>query len=156
MDELESGALETDAIAVRALAETDLDDIVRIDQHLMGRPRREYYRDKIGAALRNSRLHMSLVAELDGMTVGFLMASMHYGEFGQVEPTAVLEAIGVHPEFRSRHIGSALMRQFLMNGKALGVERVRTEVEWSDTRLLEFLHRKGFSPAGRIVLERIT
>jgi len=152
--ELGPGRLDTDDVVVRTLNEKDLEPIVRIDSVAMGRTRHEYYRDKIAAALRDSRVRMSLVAELDGAVVGFLMAQLHYGEFGRPEPTAVLDSIGVHPEWREHHVGKALMRQFVMNAKALGVERVRTEVSWDDFALLAFLRREGFAPGSRLVVER--
>lgn len=152
--ELGPGRLDTDDVLVRTLNEKDLESIVGIDAAAMGRRRHEYYRDKVTAALRDSRMRMSLVAELDGVVVGFLMAQLHYGEFGRPEPTAVLDSIGVHPEWREHHVGKALMRQFAMNAKALGVEVVRTEVSWDDFSLLAFLRREGFAPGQRLVLER--
>src|SRR5262249_5451064 len=114
----------------RSLEERDLDAIVRIDASATGRPRREYYRDKVEQSLTGSRLRTSLVAELDGLVVGFLMANTYYGEFGQPEPTVVIDSLGVHHDFRGKHVGAALMRQFLMNARALGVSRLRTEVGW--------------------------
>ncbi|MBX7196907.1 MAG: GNAT family N-acetyltransferase [Sandaracinaceae bacterium] len=152
--ELGPGRLDTDEVLVRTLNEKDLEPIVRIDSAAMGRSRHEYYRDKVTAALRDSRVRMSLVAEMDGAVVGFLMAQIHYGEFGRPEPTAVLDSIGVHPEWRDHHVGKALMRQFTMNAKALGVEVIRTEVSWDDFSLLAFLRREGFAPGHRLVLER--
>lgn len=152
--ELGPGRLDTDDVLVRTLNEKDLESIVGIDAAAMGRRRHEYYRDKVTSALRDSRMRMSLVAELDGVVVGFLMAQLHYGEFGRPEPTAVLDSIGVHPEWREHRVGKALMRQFAMNAKALGVEVVRTEVSWDDFSLLAFLRREGFAPGHRLVLER--
>ena len=152
----EPGALATDAVVVRNMVESDLDAIVRIDAAAMGRARRDYYRDRVAAAMRDSRIHASLTAELDGMIVGFLMATLYYGEFGRPEPTAVIDSLGVLPGFKGKHVGRALMRQFLMNASALGVERVRTEVAWDDTELLGFFKRSGFALAGRLVLERTT
>jgi ribosomal protein S18 acetylase RimI-like enzyme len=152
--ELGAGELATDGVVVRTLAEADLDAIVRIDASAFGRARREYYRDKVSASLRDSRVHMSLVAELDGLVVGFLMAQTHYGEFGRAEPAAVIDSLGVHKDFQKRHVGAALMRQFLMNVRALGVERVRTEVAWNDLDLVRFFDHAGFKPGSRIVLER--
>jgi len=150
----EPGSLPTDAVTVRNLREGDLDPIVRIDAVAMGHPRRDFYKDRLRAALEESRIHLSLVAELDGMVAGFLMATLYYGELGRPEPTAVIDALGVHPEMRGRHVGEALMRQFLMNTGALGVEGIRTEVPWNDTTLVAFFDRHGFAPSGRIVLER--
>jgi ribosomal protein S18 acetylase RimI-like enzyme len=130
------GLLETDAITVRLLEERDLEAIVRIDASA-GRTRREYYRDRVSAAVKQSRIRTSLVAEVDGSVVGFLMAS-----------------IGVHVEFRGKKVGAAMMRQFMMNVKALNVRQVRTDVAWNDTELIHFFDKNGFVPGGRIVLER--
>jgi predicted N-acetyltransferase YhbS len=152
--ELEAGKLETDDVLVRALKEGDLDAIVRIDATASGRTRREYYRDKVAASLRDSRVHMSLVAEVDGLVVGFLMSEMHYGEFGRAEPAAVIDSLAVHKDFRKRHVGAALMRQFVMNARAFGVEKIRTEVAWDALELVRFFSREGFHPGKRIVLER--
>jgi ribosomal protein S18 acetylase RimI-like enzyme len=150
----EPGRLDTDAVKVRTLAESDLDAIVRIDAHALGRARKDFYRDKVSAALRDSRLRASLMAEIDGLVVGFLMAKLHYGEFGQPEPIAVIDALGVHPDFRGRKVGKALLRQFVMNLEALGVERIRTEVRWDDGDLVGFFAREGFAPAPFLVLEK--
>jgi ribosomal protein S18 acetylase RimI-like enzyme len=152
-DDIGDGLLATDAVSVRALRADDLDAIVRIDASATGRTRREYYRDKIDACLRGSRLQTSLCAELDGIIVGFLMATTHYGEFGQPEPTAVIDSLGVHTDFQHRHVGAALMRQFLMNARALGVSRLRTEVGWNEVELIRFFDRHGFKHGGRMVLE---
>jgi ribosomal protein S18 acetylase RimI-like enzyme len=153
-DREEAGRIDTDDVAVRSLAEGDLDSIVRIDANAVGRARRDYYRDRVTAALRDSRIRASLVAEVDGLVVGFLMATMHYGEFGRPEPAAVIDAIGVDPAFRGRKVAKALLRQFLMNAAALGVERVQTEVRWDDVDLVGFFSSQAFRPAGFVVLER--
>ncbi len=152
-DELGEGRLSTDEVVVRSLDERDLDAIVRIDASATGRPRREYYRDKVQQSLTGSRLRTSLVAEIDGLVVGFLMATTYYGEFGQPEPTAVIDSLGVHADFQRRHVGAALMRQFLMNARALGVAKLRTEVAWNEVELIHFFDRHGFKHGGRMVLE---
>lgn len=141
-------------VTVRVLREADLAAIVEIDASVMGRKRTEYYRDKLALALRESRIHLSFVAELKGKVVGFLMTRIYYGEFGRPEPTAVIDAIGVHGEFRGKNVGRTLMDEFINHAKALDVERIRTEVAWNDTALLRFLDHFGYVPGGRIVLER--
>jgi ribosomal protein S18 acetylase RimI-like enzyme len=81
------------------------------------------------------------------------MASTYYGEFGELEPTSVIDSLGVHKDFQHRHVGAALMRQFVMNARALGVAKLRTEVAWNDVELLRFFDRHGFKHGGRLVLE---
>jgi ribosomal protein S18 acetylase RimI-like enzyme len=150
---MNEGRLDTDHVLVRSLEERDLDAIVRIDASSTGRTRREYFRDKVAASLGGSRLRTSLVAELDGMVVGFLMATTYYGEFGQPEPTAVIDSVGVHRDFQRQKVGAAMMRQFLINARALGVARLRTEVAWNQVDLIRFFDRHGFKHGGRLVLE---
>ena len=152
---LEPGLLETDRIAVRGLRDDDLSAIVKIDASSMGRPREEYYRAKFREATEESGgPRTSLVAEVDGHAVGFLLAKVYFGEFGQAEPVAVIDSVGVDPRYRKQHIGQALLRQLLMNLQALRIERVRTEVDWEQLDLLHFLQRNGFAPARRFCLER--
>ncbi len=153
MDELPPGELPTDDVLVRTLTETDLEAIIRVDRQAMGRPRAEYYGAKVAAALKSGKLQTSLVAEVDGHVVGFMLAQLFYGEFGSAEQVAVLDSFGVDPRFRGQHVGSALMRQLVMNLGALGVERVETQVHHDQTDLLRFLTAAGFAPAPRLCLQ---
>lgn len=154
VDELPAGELETDRIPVRRLAPGDLDAVVRIDAASTGTTRRDFYRAKLGRALEDSSIQLSLAADLDGMVVGFLIVTFYYGEFGMPETVAVIEAFGVHPEYRGRKVAKALMRQLEMNLGALGVETVRTEVSWEQLELLGFLAHFGFEPAPRFCLQK--
>jgi ribosomal protein S18 acetylase RimI-like enzyme len=96
---------------------------------------------------------VSLVAEVEGIVAGCLIATIYYGEYGVVEPSASIDAVGVLPDFRGQQVGTALMRQLRLNLGALRIERVRTEVEWNDFGLLQFFGSFGFAPAGRLCLE---
>lgn len=147
----EPGTLETDAVTVRELTPDDLDAVVKIDALRSGRARGEYYQRKLDEA-QGSRPRISLAAELDGLMAGFLLGRLYYGEFGLPEPTAVVDSIGVHPELAGRHVGAALMRQLTMNMRSLGIESIRTEVEW-DSELVPFMAKQGFKPSPRLCLE---
>ena len=147
----ELAVIET--VVVRNLEHVDLPDVVRIDAEAMGRRRPEYFELMLMRALNFAGLQMSLVAEIDEQIVGYLIVSLYYGEYGLTEPTASVDAIGVHPEFRGRRVAHALMQQFRSNAAAIGVGVVRTEVEWDDFDLLGFFKSEGFAPAKRICLE---
>lgn len=149
----EPGCLETDAIEVRTLTEDDVDAVAKLDAKAIGRTRGEFFRRKIENALREPGMQMSLAAVVDGHVVGFLMAVVDYGEFGRVEPSAVLDAIGVDPDYRGKLIGTAMLRQLVLNLRALNIERIRTEVDWKQWDLLGFLQRSSFKPAPRLCLE---
>ena len=136
------------------MEERDVAAIVRLDRRITGRDRGAYYRRKAAEALRHAGVRVSLVAELDGVFAGFLMARVDYGEFGRTEPTAVLDTIGVHPDFVRRRVGRALLGQLLLNLESLRVERVLTELELGELELLSFFGRTGFTPSQRLSLEK--
>ena len=147
------GILETDAVLVRTMREEDLEAVVSIDAGATGRRRPRYFDLMIQRAVKQAGLQISLVAELGEQVVGFLIASLYYGEYGVTEPSASIEAIGVHPQYRGRHVGRALMRQLRLNLGALRITTLRTEMAWDDFELLAFFKKEGFAPAGRLCLE---
>ena len=150
------GPLARDRIPVRAMKEVDLRALVDIDRRITGRNRSDYFNRKLEEALYESDVRVSLVAELDGKPVGFIMARVDFGEFGRVEPIAVLDTIGVDPEYRKRGIGRALISQLFMNLITLRVEGIRTVIGWSDDQLVTFFDRCGFRPSQRLCLELAT
>src|SRR6516162_7618911 len=138
------GPLARDRIPVRTMVESDLRSLIAIDRRITGRDRSAYFRRKLTDALQDSDVRVSLVAERDGGPVGFIMARVDLGEFGRIEPTAVMDTIGVHPDYRGRGIGDALLSQLIVNLRTLRVERIRTEVDWRDQALLSYLERFNF------------
>jgi ribosomal protein S18 acetylase RimI-like enzyme len=147
------GPLARDRVPIRTVAEGDLSALIAIDRRITGQDRSHYFERKLEEALHESDIRVSLVAEQDGCPVGFIMARVDLGEFGRVEPTAVLDTIGVDPDFRQQGIGRALLSQLLVNLGTLRVERIRTEIDWSDLDLLAFLGSCGFGPAQRLCLD---
>lgn len=144
---------DVDGVAVRSLRPSDLEAVIALDARWSGRRREEYFGIKLQQNLNESGVKVSLAAELDGAFVGFLLARVFYGEFGRTERAAVLDTLGVHPDFRGRGVGRALLRQLRTNLGALGVPSLQTEVSWDDPHLLTFFHHEGFRPASRLCLD---
>jgi ribosomal protein S18 acetylase RimI-like enzyme len=149
----EIGALETDATCVRSMREDDLNAIVAIDAAASGRRRPRYFEVMVHRALTQMGLQISLVAEIDGRVVGFVIASVYYGEYGVVEPSASIDAISVDPASRGKNVGKALIRQLRLNLAALRIATLRTEVSWDHFGLLAFFRSQGFRPSRRLCLE---
>lgn len=147
-------ALSRDKIPVRSLQAEDMDAVLRIDRKINDQDRTEYYRRKFSEVLEESGVRISLVAELDDQVVGFIMARVDYGEFGQTDTAAVFDHIAVAPSARGHHVGPALMDQLLANLRTLRVQVVRTEVEWNQFDLNHFLERCGFRPAAQLALSQ--
>ncbi len=140
-------------IVVRTLAPGDRDAVIDIDGRVMGRRRTEFLEAKLRQAATDTGIAVSLVAETDGAVVGFLLARVYYGEFGITERVAVLDVLGVHPDFTGRGVGGALVDQLRTNLLGLGIRTLRTEVAWDDFDLIAFFHHERFEPAPRLCLE---
>ncbi|CAA7618787.1 GNAT family N-acetyltransferase [Magnetospirillum sp. SS-4] len=143
-------ALSRDRVPVRSLTEADFPFIVSIDRKVMRRDRSGYYKRKISEVTKETGVRVSLVAEVDGLFAGFVMARTEYGEFGRAHATAILDTIGVDPANAGQNVGRALMSQLLTNLSSLGVEKVQTQVAWNSFELLQFLARCGFTPSQRL------
>ena len=141
-------------IVVRSLKGTDISAINKIDSKLTGLDRSAYFASKFMEMLDDSGVRVSMVAEHQGGISGYIMARIDYGEFGQVEKAAVIDTIGVHPDFAGSGVGNELLFQLLLKLSSLQVELVRTKVEHENSDLRIFLSRRGFKPSQRLILTK--
>lgn len=142
-----------DELFVRSLRPGDLAAIVSIDERSVGRRREKFLAQKLEQAFSDTGVAISLAVELDDHVVGFLLARVYYGEFGVMEPAAVLDVIGVHPDYRGRRVAAALIDQLRTNLLGLGIPRLQTEVRWDSPDLIKFFEREGFRLAQRLCLD---
>jgi ribosomal protein S18 acetylase RimI-like enzyme len=140
-------------VFIRNLRPRDLESVTALDAKITGRRREEYFRIKLKQALADTGIMVSLAAEIDDSFVGFLLARVYYGEFGAMEQVAVLDTMGVHPDFQGRGVGTALLGQLRTNLLGLGIPQLQTEVSWDNPPLLAFFNRQGFEPAPRFCLD---
>jgi ribosomal protein S18 acetylase RimI-like enzyme len=147
------GPLARDRIPMRSMTERDLAALVAIDRRITGRDRTEYFKRKLREALYESGVRVSLVAEADARPVGFIMARVNLGEFGRTEPTAEMDTIGIDPDYRDRGIGRALLSQLFANLGILRVDKILTEVDWSNIELMAFLSHCDFKPSARLAFD---
>jgi GNAT superfamily N-acetyltransferase len=145
---------EHDRLIVRTLRASDGPRLACIDEQITGRNRQVWYEGKLRRALEGSDVKVSLGAEWNGLLVGAVLGSVHYGEFGLPQPIAILDTILVDQGYWNRGIATALLEQLFSNLQALGISRLRTEVAWNEHVLNGFLGERGFLPAPRLVLEK--
>ncbi len=139
---------------VRAMQPGDLAEIVRIDRAVTGRERSGYIGRRLMETMSDSAIRVSLTARLDGAIVGFLMARADWGDFGRTEPVAVIDTLGVEPEYGRRGVGRAMLLQLFANLEALRVERVETLISYHDRRTAGFFVGNGFEPSQRLAFVR--
>lgn len=141
-------------VVVRPLHQEDFNAVVEIDEKVFEQPRPEYYETKFARALdQKDRLVLSLVAEVDGKVVGFVMCELFVGEYGIPATTVTLDTIGIHPDYQRIGVGKQLMEEFIGHLRKAGVEKVNTLVDWNDWQLIRFFSANGFEPAKTINLE---
>ena len=117
---------------------------MRIDRGITGRERSGYIGRRLMETMSDSAIRVSLTARLDGVIVGFLMARADWGDFGRTEPVAVIDTLGVDPEYATRRgVGRAMLRQLFANLDALRVERVETVISHHDQRTAGFFIGNG-------------
>jgi len=143
-----------DTAPARSMVQSDISSMIRIDSKLTNRDRTAFFQAKLQEMLNESGIRVSLVVERDDVVVGYAMARLDYGDFGRVEPAAVLDTIGVHPDFAGQGVGRALLSQLLGNLAALQVNSVNTQLQWDNVSLLEFLATCGFVPTQNLVLTK--
>ena len=146
--------LARDTADIRPMSAADLADITRIVRGITGRDRHGYIGGLLAETLADSAIRVSLTARLDDVIVGFVMARADFGDFGRTEPVAVMDTIGVDPEYGHRGVGHALLSQLFLNLGALRIERVETQVAPRDLSLLGFLYDVGFAPSQRLAFAR--
>ena len=145
MDSLEN-------VTIRALKTEDLDAIVEIDKRVLGEDRKNYWERKL--KLTNSKSsQVSLVAEVEGEVVGFILGDVSGWEFGVPETIGWMDTIGVDPAYQKRGIAKALAHELIKNLKEIGVRTIYTLVSWDDWDLLQFFHAMGFTRGDMINLE---
>lgn len=139
-------------VKIRALTIKDLPAIIEIDQKVLGKPRPEYWKRKIEVSEFRPPL-ASLVAEIDGKVVGFILGDVSGWEFGVPDNTGMIETVGVDPAFQRQGIARLLSEELIRSFKLNGVQKINTLVEWNDWDLLQFFYAMGFERGRRINLE---
>lgn len=137
---------------IRTLKKDDLGAIVKIDEKVLGQNRKNYWERKL--ELMNNRFsQVSLVAEMEGDVVGFILGDVSGWEFGVPEKIGWIDTIGIDPGYQKRGLARALANELINNLKALGVKTIYTLVSWKDWDLLQFFHAMGFTRGDMINLE---
>jgi len=136
----------TSSLVIRALEDTDLGDIIAIDEKIGGQYRPDVWESRLSYYTRRDP-EASTVAEVDGNVVGFMLGEVRSGEFGLEEPTGWIEVLGVDPDFRGESIGTRLANRLLSHFRSCGARCVRTLVDEEMEGITQFFGSLGFEAA---------
>ncbi|MEW6375588.1 MAG: GNAT family N-acetyltransferase [Thermodesulfobacteriota bacterium] len=139
-------------VKIRPLKKEDLEAIVEIDQKVLGDERRDYWERKL-ELMKTKSSFVSLVAEVEGKVVGFILGDISGWEFGVPETIGWIDTIGIAPEYQKRGLATALAHELFKMLRAVGVKTIYTLVSWDDWDLLQFFHAMGFTRGDMINLE---
>ncbi|HER26159.1 MAG TPA: N-acetyltransferase [Rhodospirillales bacterium] len=141
-------------IKSRPLRPDDLDRVVHIDSQIGGRSRRLFFDKRLAAALANPRGFVALAVENSNrQLIGFAIARLHNGEFGDDHKIAMLDVIGVDPEIRHSGAGTLMLAHMEDRLKDLNIGELRTQIDWQDHELIQFFAANQFDLSFDQVLE---
>jgi len=142
-------AQATTDVRIRALNELDIGAIVKIDEKVTGQYRPDEWERRIAYYIRRDP-EASLVAEVNGAVVGFMLGEVRSGESGLEEPTGWVEVLGVDPSQQGKDIGRRLAEAMFQHFRGRGARSVRTLVDEGLThweQISRFFRSLGFEPA---------
>jgi len=95
----------------------------------------------------------SLVAEIRGKVVGYMVSYILPGGFG-LEKSAWIAMLGVNPKFMGQGIGDGMAREIFRFYREAGIKDIYTSVRWDSTDLLSFFKTLGFDRSNFINLHK--
>jgi len=139
-------------ILIRKMRKDDADDVSRIDAAITKAPSRLNFKPIVAEATKRNS-NASLVAEIRGRVVGFMISIITAGIFG-TDKIAWISMFGVDPKYMGQEIGKSLAKGIFEYYQEKGVKKIYTSVRWDSTDLLSFFKTLGFERSNFINLRK--
>ena len=141
-------------ISIRNAIESDLHAVISLD-NLGSKDEKPAYWAGVFQYYFNSHKNERhfLIAESNGLAVGFIIAEVRAWEFGS-PPCGWVFALAVSPIAREVGIGQRMFQEISLRLKQVGVTNVRTMVDRDNKLLLCFFRGMGLSTGKYLELER--
>ena len=140
-------------ILIRKMRKEDVDEVSRIDAAITKAPSRLNFKPIVEDAAKRSP-NASLVAEIRGKVVGFMISYITAGNFGTAK-IAWIAMFGVDPKVMGQQIGKSLAKGIFGYYQEKGVKKIYTSVRWDSTDILSFFKTLGFERSDFINLRKV-
>jgi ribosomal protein S18 acetylase RimI-like enzyme len=140
-------------ILIRKMRKDDAEAVGRIDAAITKAPSHLDFKPIVADAAKRSP-NASLVAEIRGKVVGFMISYITAGNFG-TDKVAWIAMFGVDPVYMGQAIGKSLAGGIFDHYRQKGVRKIYTSVRWDSTDLLSFFKALGFERSDFINLRKI-
>ena len=129
-------------LRIRPMEHEDIESVLAIDRKITGVRRAITYTDLITGDL-GGVLDLSVVAELAGEVIGFILARHAFvGE--PVVESGLIQILGVDPDYWRQTIATRLVNALLENCQSRGLKTVRVMVNERDSQLQGFFAHMRF------------
>ena len=146
-------AREIGAINIRRMTSNDLDGVIVLISKITKGELSITYRDLV--ANYAGPLDLSFVAEVNGQVVGFILARLEFVYIPFIE-VCLIAAVGVDPEYQTRHIGAALVNELIKYCHLQDIPIVRALVAQDNEPLRKFVEYLGFRRSNIINYDKST
>ena len=138
-----SSQIKEGTLRIRPMEHEDIQACLAIDRSITGVRRAVTYTDLITGDL-GKVLDLSMVAELRGEVVGFILARLALvGE--PLGEAGFIQILGVDPDHWRQGIAAKMLNAILERCQAKGLKTVRIMLNEHDSQLLGFFKRMGFN-----------
>jgi ribosomal protein S18 acetylase RimI-like enzyme len=144
---------EPGAVRVRPARGPDLAAVIAIDAENTGVAKAAYWKERFDSYAGNKPDRFFLVADRDGMMVGFIVGEVRAWEFGS-PPSGWIFAIHISPSARLHGLGTLLFEEICARFRKAGVTHVRTMLGKDAHLLLSFFRSQGMMGGPFIELEK--
>ncbi len=143
-------------ISIRSLYPEDLDQVSGIESSLAGKQRREFMEKRLAVASVVPDSFITCAALHGERLTGYGFARILEGEFGEKSVMAVLDTIGVDPDYQGKGIGMMILSGIERRMMNKNISTIQTEVSWPNNSLVKFFASNGFVLASGQIIERDT
>ena len=141
---------------LRSLYPEDINQVSKIESSLTGSPRRVFLEKRLAVATAMPDSFITCAA-LDGERLaGYGFARILEGEFGARSAIAVLDTIGVDPDYQGKGIGKMIMSGIERRMKNKNISTLQTQLSWPNHAMTRFFASTGFMLASGQIIERDT